>query len=287
MDSRTLLPLSQPALERGEKVEASVRIRNVDRVVGTIVGSEISKRFGEQGLPEDTITFNCNGSAGQSFGAFIPRGLTLRLEGDANDYTGKGLSGGKLIAFPPAASSFVAKDNIIIGNTAFYGATGGEAYICGMAGERFAVRNSGAQIVVEGVGNHGLEYMTGGIVVNLGAAGKNFAAGMSGGVAYVYNPDGLFERQCNQEMVLLESVTDREDIRLLKTLLKKHAAYTKSELANQVLEQWKEALSFFVKVIPSDYKRMLAVIEQGKQNGMAETEAIMAAFGENKMSRQG
>ena len=193
-----LLPLCTPALERGERVSATLPIRNINRVVGTIVGSEVTRRYGADGLPEDTIDLTFIGSAGQSFGAFVPKGMTLRLEGDANDYLGKGLSGGKIIVYPPRDAPFKAEENIIIGNVAFYGATSGEAYISGMAGERFCVRNSGIHAVVEAVGDHGCEYMTGGRVVVLGPTGRNFAAGMSGGVAYVLDETGVFSNHCNQ-----------------------------------------------------------------------------------------
>ncbi|WP_088103353.1 glutamate synthase large subunit [Halalkalibacter urbisdiaboli] len=282
LDMRTLLGASKPALESGEKVHVVAEVKNIDRVVGTIVGSEVSKRYGAEGLPEDTITIDLKGSAGQSLGAFVPKGITLRLEGDANDYLGKGLSGGKIIVYPPAESTFVAEENIIIGNTTFYGATGGEAYIRGIAGERFAVRNSGVRVVVEGVGDHGLEYMTGGVVVNLGTVGKNFAAGMSGGVAYVLDENKDFAEKCNKEMVLLEEVTEQADVETLKTMIENHASYTGSDLAKRVLASWNEMLPRFVKVIPKDYKRMLEAIERVKQEGLSGVDAVMVAFDENK-----
>ncbi|WP_227936471.1 glutamate synthase large subunit [Alkalihalobacillus deserti] len=285
LDMRELLAVSQPALERGEKVHAEFPIKNVDRVVGTIVGSHISKRYGAEGLPEDTITLDFKGSAGQSFGAFVPKGMTLRLEGDANDYTAKGLSGGKIIVYPPVASTFKAEDNILIGNTSFYGATSGEAYINGIAGERFAVRNSGVHVVVEGVGDHGLEYMTGGVVVNLGTVGKNFAAGMSGGVAFVLDQDGSFDKKCNQEMVHLEPVVEMKDIDQLRKLLENHSSYTKSTRAAEVLANWNEYLTKFVKVIPKDYKRMLEAIDRVKQEGLTDVDAVMVAFDENKSDK--
>lgn len=203
-----LLQIAAPALERGEAVSARLPICNVNRATGTVLGSEVTRRYGAEGLPEDTITLHFEGSAGQSFGAFIPKGMTLTVEGDANDYTGKGLSGGKVIVKPSPRATFVPEENIIIGNTSFYGATSGEAYIRGIAGERFAVRNSGANVVVEGVGDHGCEYMTGGRVVVLGGTGRNFAAGMSGGIAYVLDESGDFAGRCNLEMVLLEAVED-------------------------------------------------------------------------------
>jgi glutamate synthase (ferredoxin) len=285
LDARELLAASKPALENGDKVQGTFTIKNIDRVVGTIVGSEISKRYGAEGLPEDTITFDFKGSAGQSFGAFIPKGMTLRLEGDANDYTGKGLSGGKIIVHPPVGSSFKAEENILIGNTSFYGATSGEAYINGIAGERFAVRNSGVSVVVEGVGDHGLEYMTGGVVVNLGSVGKNFAAGMSGGIAFVLDEDGTFSSKCNKEMVHLEDITVQEDMDLLRTLLEKHSAYTKSTKAAAVVANWNESLAKFVKVIPKDYKRMLEAINRVKQEGLTDSDAVMVAFDENKSDK--
>lgn len=285
LDRRELLSASAPAIERGEKVHASFPIRNVDLVVGTIVGSEISKRYGAAGLPENTITFNFKGSAGQSFGAFVPKGMTLCLEGDTNDYTGKGLSGGKIIVFPPKEATFKADENILIGNTSFYGATSGEAYINGIAGERFAVRNSGVSVVVEGVGDHGLEYMTGGVVVNLGTVGKNFAAGMSGGVAFVLDEDGSFNGKCNKEMVLLEQVIDQKDIQQLRTLLENHSSYTNSDRAAAILRNWNQFLPKFVKVIPKDYKRMLEAIERVKQDGLTGVDAVMVAFDENKSDK--
>ncbi|MGV3771256.1 MAG: glutamate synthase large subunit, partial [Verrucomicrobiales bacterium] len=219
LDMTTLVKLAKPALERGEKVVAELPIKNVNRVVGAILGSEVSRKYGAEGLPEDTIRLNFKGSAGQSLGAFIPKGITLTLEGDANDYVGKGLSGGKIIIFPPKGSTFAAEDNIIIGNVALYGATSGEAYIGGMAGERFCVRNSGVNAVVESVGDHGCEYMTGGNVVVLGHTGRNFAAGMSGGVAYVLDTDGTFHKNCNLQMVGLEKLTDTEELEQVKQMI--------------------------------------------------------------------
>ncbi|MBI3302298.1 MAG: glutamate synthase subunit alpha, partial [Deltaproteobacteria bacterium] len=255
--------------------------RNTNRVAGTILGSEVTRRFGPKGLPEDTIHFHFHGSAGQSFGAFVPPGLTLELEGDANDYFGKGLSGGKIIAYPPVGSTFKAEDNIIIGNVAFYGATSGEAYIKGMAGERFCVRNSGVQAVIEGVGDHGCEYMTGGRVVVIGKTGRNFAAGMSGGVAYVFDADGTFRNRCNLETVLLEHL-EEWDLQEVEKMIWRHSAYTNSELARQLLTHWEDAAPKFVKVTPKDYKRMLDAVRQAEQEGLVGEEAIMAAFEANK-----
>lgn len=282
LDNRVLLDLCKPALETGEPVEAILPIRNTNRVVGTILGSEVTKRYGAEGLPEDTIRLHFRGSAGQSFGAFIPRGITLTLEGDANDYIGKGLSGGKIIVYPPKGSTFVPEENIIIGNVAFYGATAGEAYIRGMAGERFCVRNSGVRAVVEAVGDHGCEYMTGGLVVVLGPTGRNFAAGMSGGIAYVLDEAGDFHRRCNKEMVYLERLEDEAEIEEVKGMIHKHLEYTKSGRARKILAMWDEMVPRFVKVMPKDYKRMLQAIKRVKEAGLSGEEAIMVAFEENK-----
>ena len=244
LDNQVLLDLAAPALERKEKVKATLPIRNTNRVVGTILGSELTRRFGPNGLPDDTIHFHFQGSAGQSFGAFVPPGMTLELEGDANDYFGKGLSGGKVILYPPEGSTFEPEENIIVGNVAFYGATQGEAYIRGMSGERFCVRNSGVRAVVEGVGDHGCEYMTGGRVVVIGKTGRNFAAGMSGGVAYVLDEDGNFKNRCNLETVMLERL-DETDLKEVEELLKRHAVYTHSERAWKLLALWEETAPRF------------------------------------------
>jgi glutamate synthase (ferredoxin) len=281
LDNQILLDLAHPALERREKVKATLPIRNTNRVVGTILGSELTRRFGPDGLPEDTIHFHFQGSAGQSFGAFVPPGMTLELEGDANDYFGKGLSGGKLILYPPENSTFAPEQNIIIGNVAFYGATKGEAYIRGMAGERFGVRNSGVRAVIEGVGDHGCEYMTGGCVVVLGTTGRNFAAGMSGGLAYVFDEDGTFRNRCNLDTVSLEH-PDEGDLQEVEELLRCHAIYTHSERAWQILALWEEVAAKFVKVLPKDYRRMLDAVRQAEQAGLVGEEAIMAAFEANK-----
>jgi glutamate synthase (ferredoxin) len=236
LDMTVLLELCRPAIERGEEVVAELPIRNVNRVVGTITGSEITRRHGAKGLPEDTIRLHFRGSAGQSFGAFIPPGMTLSLEGDANDYVGKGLSGGKVAVLPPRESKFVAEDNIIVGNVALYGATSGDAFIRGLAGERFAVRNSGVNAVVEGVGDHGCEYMTGGRVVVLGPTGRNFAAGMSGGIAYVLDERGDFHDRVNTQMVSLERLTDEAEITGVRRLVERHVEHTSSSRARQVLD---------------------------------------------------
>ena len=281
LDITKLLELCKPAIERGEKVRAELPIINVNRVVGTIVGSEITKKYGIKGLPEDTVHLKFNGSAGQSFGAFIPKGMTHELEGDANDYFGKGLSGGKLIVYPPKGSTFVAEDNIIIGNVALYGATAGEIFVRGMAGERFAVRNSGVDAVVEAIGDHGCEYMTGGRVVVLGKSGRNFAAGMSGGVAYVLDEAGDFKTRCNMELVSLEKLTEANEIEALWKLIQRHQTYTQSERAVKILADWKNYVPKFVKVLPQDYARVLASLKRVQSQGLSGDEAIMAAFEEN------
>ncbi|MEF2967598.1 glutamate synthase large subunit [Paenibacillus sp. M1] len=289
LDVTQLLGLARPALERGEAVSAELAICNVNRATGTILGSEVTRIYGGAGLPEDTITFRFEGSAGQSFGAFVPKGMTLTAVGDANDYTGKGLSGGKIIVKPSPKSTFAAEENIIVGNTSFYGATGGEAYIRGIAGERFAVRNSGANIVVEGVGDHGCEYMTGGRVVVLGGTGRNFAAGMSGGIAYVLDVQGDFVKRCNLEMVLLEQVTEPAEVDQLRTLISRHILYTDSVVGRRVLDNWNELLPKFVRVIPKDYKRMLEQIRKVESEGLKGEAALLAAFEANtrELARSG
>ena len=279
--STVLLELARPALTEGLPVRATLPIRNVNRTVGTMLGSEITRRWGAEGLPDDTILLHFAGSAGQSFGAFIPRGLTLRLEGDANDYIGKGLSGGRLVVHPPAGSPFAAHENVVTGNVALYGATGGEAYIRGVAGERFAVRNSGANAVVEGVGDHGCEYMTGGRVVVLGTTGRNFAAGMSGGIAWILDEHGDVRTRVNTQMVDLGTVTDPAEAAELRRLVERHHSHTGSELARRVLDGWDEVLPKFVRVIPRDYQRMLAAIARAEEQGLVGEEAIMVAFEEN------
>ncbi len=262
-----LISLSKYALRRSEPVEINVDIQNTNRTVGAMLSYEISKRYGEEGLAEDTIKVNCKGSAGQSFGAFSAKGITFNIQGDANDYFGKGLSGAKLIIRPPAESTFVAEENILIGNVAFYGAVRGEAYIRGLAGERFCVRNSGVQAVVEGIGDHGCEYMTGGNVVILGPTGRNFAAGMSGGVAYVLDEAGDFiENRCNSEMVDFDPL-DEDDIDSLREQIEKHFDYTQSTVAKRVLENWEASLEHFIKVIPVDYKRALALLASEQYAG--------------------
>jgi glutamate synthase domain-containing protein 2/glutamate synthase domain-containing protein 3 len=262
------------ALERGTPVSLRLPIRNVNRTVGTMLGYEVTRRYGAAGLPDDTISLKFAGSAGQSFGAFVPRGITLELEGDANDYIGKGLSGGRIIAYPPKQATFVAEDNIIIGNVALYGATGGEAFFRGVAGERFAVRNSGAVAVVEGVGDHGCEYMTGGRVVVLGRTGRNFAAGMSGGIAYVLDVTGSFAARANREMVDLEPLDPIEDAEFVRGLIRRHIALTGSDHAARILDGWRDMFPLFVKVMPRDYKRVLtaqaAAAAEGRQVEFSE-----------------
>jgi glutamate synthase (ferredoxin) len=281
LDHTTLIPLCQPALQHGQSVEAMLPIRNVHRVVGTMLGSEVTRRFGAKGLPDDTIRLTFKGSAGQSFGAFVPRGITLTLEGDANDYVGKGLSGGKVVIYPPREATHTAMHNVIIGNVAFYGATSGEAHIRGMAGERFCVRNSGLNAVVLSVGDHGCEYMTGGRVVVLGPTGKNFAAGMSGGIAYVYDETGEFPRHCNMEMVRLYPLDDPEEMEEVRELIRRCGVTTGSDRAMRIVEHWDEHRPKFVKVFPNDYRRVLETQRRFKKSGLSEDEAIMAAFEEN------
>jgi glutamate synthase (ferredoxin) len=252
-----LIDACRPALEERRRVEVRRPIRNVNRTVGAMLGSELTRRYGGLGLPDDTIRIHFDGSAGQSFGAFVPHGITLELEGDANDYWGKGLSGGRLMVYPPARATFTPEENVIIGNVALYGATSGEAYVRGLAGERFAVRNSGAVAVVEGVGDHGCEYMTGGRVVVLGRTGRNFAAGMSGGIAYVLDVGGTFAIRCNRAMVDLEPLQQEDDLALVKDLIGRHVRYTGSRLAERLLADWTQTAARFVKVMPRDYKRVL------------------------------
>jgi glutamate synthase (NADPH/NADH) large chain len=251
-----LLEAAQPAIEKQEKVNAIFKIKNTDRTLGTILSNEITKKYRAAGLPEDTVHFRLSGTAGQSFGAFNTKGITLELEGDANDYFGKGLSGARLIIYPPKKALYVPEENIIIGNVAFYGATSGEAFIRGKAGERFGVRNSGANIVVEGVGDHGCEYMTGGKAIILGDTGRNFAAGMSGGLAFVYDVKGNFAANCNKEMIDLDEC-DLHDKNDLYSLIQKHFEYTDSTVARFILDDFDNQLKNFVKVFPKDYKKAI------------------------------
>jgi glutamate synthase (ferredoxin) len=276
LDKTTLIPLCQEALEDGQPIDIIIPVKNTNRTVGTTLGYEVTRRYGGEGLPEDTIRIHFNGSAGMSFGAFIPQGISLTIEGDANDYLGKGLSGGKIIVYPPRNSIFVPEENIIAGNVLLYGATGGEAYLRGIAGERFAVRNSGAHAVVEGVGDHGCEYMTGGRVVIIGRTGRNFAAGMSGGLAYVLDEAGDFRIRCNTEMVELEQL-EEEDIDTINTLLGRHLHYTQSSVAERILSDWPAYQPHFVKIIPKDYKRVLEAVKKARETGVSEDVAVMEA----------
>ncbi len=280
LDQTTLMALCKPALEGGEKVTATLPIKNINRVAGTQVGSEITRRFGPDGLPDSTIHLKFQGAAGQSFAAFTPLGMTMEVEGDANDYFGKGLSGARLILYPPAGSTFVSRDNIIVGNVAFYGATAGEAYISGKAGERFCVRNSGVKAVVEAVGDHGCEYMTGGRVVVLGPTGRNFAAGMSGGIAYVLDESGDFAGHCNPEMVDINALESEEDIAELKGMIERHVQYTQSALGREVLDAWSQYQGKFVKVMPRDYRKMLDAFKRVEERGLTGDEAALVAFRE-------
>ncbi len=275
LDVTTLVPMCRDALHRKTPVDLRLPIRNVNRTVGTILGYEITRRYGAEGLPDDTIRLHFTGSAGQSFGAFVPRGVTLILEGDANDYIAKGLSGGKIIAYPPREATFVPEENILVGNVVLYGATSGEAYFRGVAGERFAVRNSGAHAVVEGVGDHGCEYMTGGRVVVIGQTGRNFAAGMSGGVAYVLDTDGGFRQRCNLGMVDLEPLSAEEDVEEVKALLDHHVRYTQSTVADKILANWETMQPRFVKVMPRDYKRALVAMKRAQEEGTPWEKAVM------------
>jgi glutamate synthase domain-containing protein 3 len=271
-----LIELAAPALERKEKVRHEMPIRNVNRTVGAMLSNQIALRYGHAGLPDGTIHLKFTGSAGQSFGCFLARGITLELEGDANDYCGKGLSGGRIIAYPPRQSTFKAEENIIAGNVICYGAIAGEIYLRGVVGERFCVRNSGAQAVVEGVGDHGCEYMTGGRVVVIGRTGRNFAAGMSGGIAYVYNLDANFKDLCNTEMVELEGADKfgPDDVSTIRRLLENHHRYTQSPVAGAILDDFERELRWFVKVMPTDYRR---VVEH-----QAEIEAKAAMLGKRQ-----
>ena len=277
VDEKVLLKQLSKAMQTGTKRSIEVDVKNTDRAFGTILGSEITRQLGDN-LDEDTYRVLCNGAGGQSFGAFIPKGLTLELVGESNDYFGKGLSGGKLIVYPPKGSRFKAEDNIIIGNVALYGATSGKAFINGVAGERFCVRNSGAIAVVEGVGDHGCEYMTGGRVVVLGRTGKNFAAGMSGGIAYVLDEDNDLYIRLNKEMVSSYELTNKYDVIELKEMIKEHVALTNSEKGKLILDNFKDYLPKFKKIIPHDYEKMLATIVQMEEKGLSAEQAQIEAF---------
>jgi len=262
---RELITRSKLALEHGAKVRIHTDVRNIHRTVGTMLGSEVTRRFGREGLPDDSIAIKLNGTAGQSFGAFLPPGITMTLEGDANDYVGKGLSGGRLVVRPPPTVSFVPHENMIVGNTSLYGASAGESFFSGLAGERFAVRNSGARAVVEGVGDHCCEYMTGGVVVVLGPTGRNFAAGMSGGVAYVYDRDQSFKRRCNMGMVDVERLVDEHRRHELRELVERHFDLTGSERARRIIEHWDLRCNEFVVVMPFEYRKILARMERDQR----------------------
>jgi glutamate synthase (ferredoxin) len=284
LDERVLVKQLTPALEKKQPRSLEIDVTNTDRTFGTIFGSEITRRYPE-GLPEDTYVIKCKGAGGQSFGAFIPKGLTLELVGDSNDYFGKGLSGGKLVVCPPQGVLFRANENIIIGNVALYGATSGKAFINGVAGERFCVRNSGVSAVVEGVGDHGCEYMTGGRVVILGQVGKNFAAGMSGGIAYVLDADNDLYKKVNKSMVNIERVTDKYDVLELKNMIKEHVSYTNSEIGKKILDNFKDYLPKFKKIIPEDYEKMMSAILQMEEKGLSAEQAKIEAFNMIKNGR--
>ena len=277
LDENVLLKKLKSALVNGQKKSLQIDVSNVNRTFGTIFGSEITKKYPE-GLPEDTFTISCTGSGGQSFGAFIPSGLTLELVGDSNDYFGKGLSGGKLVVYPPTGVKYKAEDNIIIGNVALYGATSGKAFINGVAGERFCVRNSGATAVVEGVGDHGCEYMTGGRAVILGPTGKNFAAGMSGGIAYVLDEKNDLYKRLNKDLVSFEEVTNKYDVLELKDIIAEHVSYTNSAKGKEILDHFGEYLPKFKKIVPHDYRRMMNTIVQMEEKGLSSEQAQIEAF---------
>ena len=265
------------ALETLTSVEVRFPVRNIHRSVGTMLSGEIARRHGSAGLPDDTINLHLKGSAGQSLGAFLAKGVTLTLEGEANDYVGKGLSGGRLIVYAPRDSNFAAEENIIIGNVALYGATSGEAFFNGVAGERFAVRNSGSTAVVEGVGDHGCEYMTNGLVLVLGSCGRNFAAGMSGGVAYVFDERGDFtQERCNLESVDLEPLLEAQDLQVVKDLVARHLDLTGSRRAKWILDNWSDAVSRFIKVFPHEFKRVLGVSRSEQAYIPSEPVAVLA-----------
>ncbi len=265
LDITELVPRAKDALEQQKKVRFELPIININRTVGTILSHNVAKRYGQAGLPDDTIHVKLSGSAGQSLGAFLAHGVTLELEGDANDYVGKGLSGGRIVVYPPKNSSFAAEENILVGNVCLYGATSGEVFLRGCAAERFSVRNSGANAVVEGVGDHGCEYMTGGRVVILGKTGRNFAAGMSGGIAYVMDNMEEFRIKCNLGTIGLERIEDAEEEAQVKDLITRHFEYTGSEVAKRVLANWKEFVAGCVKVMPTDYKRVLQLMKDNKE----------------------
>jgi glutamate synthase domain-containing protein 3 len=271
-----LIKLAKPALENETPVEIKMKIKNTNRTVGTMLSSEVAKQYGETGLPEGTIKIELRGTAGQSFGAFLAKGIELNLTGESNDYTGKGLSGGRLIVKAPAEVTFEPAENIIIGNTCLYGATSGEAYINGVAGERFAVRNSGAYAVIEGVGDHGCEYMTGGRVVILGNTGRNFAAGMSGGIAYIWDPKKDANKYINHDMVDVEYLIYDDDIAEVYNLVQNHFKYTSSKRAEFILNNWNQEKDNFWKIIPGEYKKAMAIIAKEKESVKTEKESELS-----------
>ena len=280
LDQTVLIKELQEKLDAGEPGKIQVHVKNTDRTFGTMFGSELTRRYPE-GVQEDTYQIACTGNGGQSFGAFIPAGLTIRLDGDCNDYFGKGLSGGKLVIRPPKGGTYRAEDNMIIGNVALYGATDGKAFICGLAGERFGVRNSGATAVVEGVGDHGCEYMTGGRIAVIGKTGKNFAAGMSGGIAYVLDEWNSLYRNINKEMISMEEITQKGDADELRAMIEEHVRETGSRKGQEILEQFTKYLSKFKKIIPNDYKKMLTLSRKYEAMGFDSEEAQIEAFYES------
>jgi len=277
IDETVLLKEFGPKIDKKQGGKTKITVNNLNRTTGTILGAEITKRWGTD-VPEDTFEVECDGSGGQSFGAFIPSGLTLRLTGDCNDYCGKGLSGGKIVVSQPKAAKYAADENIIIGNVAFYGGTTGKAFINGVAGERFCVRNSGITAVVEGVGDHGCEYMTGGRVVVLGNTGKNFAAGMSGGVAYVYDENNDFYLKVNKELVAVEEVEELSDVQELKAMIEEHVKETNSVKGKKILDKFDDCLPKFKKIIPHDYRRVLHTIHAMEDKGYSKDQAEIEAF---------
>ncbi len=278
LDATLFIPYTAEAREHLHPIRFRADIANVNRCVGTMLGSQVTRQHPE-GLPEGSITVDCEGAGGQSFGAFLPRGITLNIEGDANDYFGKGLSGGVLTVRPPEAATYKFDENVVVGNVAFYGATSGKGFVNGLAGQRFAVRNSGATVVVEGWGNHGCEYMTGGIALILGEVGPNFAAGMSGGVAYVYDKFGTLADNCNLDMVRLCEVLRGRDRVLIRNLIEEHAERTQSPRGIKLLYQFNTLKKLFVKVIPRDYERVINAVEAAEASGKSHEEALQIAFG--------
>ncbi|HEX8993916.1 MAG TPA: glutamate synthase-related protein, partial [Candidatus Paceibacterota bacterium] len=262
---RTLIEKSKGAIEKGEKVALNLAIKNTDRSTATMLSHEITKKHGGAGLPDDTIKVNFTGSAGQSFGAFMTKGVTLELEGDANDYCGKGLCGGTIVIYPPKSSTFVPEENILLGNVALYGATSGKAFFRGKAAERFCVRNSGAHVVVEGTGDHGCEYMTGGRTIIIGEVGRNFAAGMSGGIAYVYDPNAKMKSLTNTEMVTVEPLADDEERQYIRSMIEEHRTRTGSSVAEKLLSDWNKTVGAFVRIMPYDFKKVLEKQKQAQK----------------------